>query len=570
MSNDRQYALGISYGHHESSVCLTSEDGDWVSLREESLSRVKGDYRFPVKSALYLLRSKGVYLSQIKAVCLHEKPLRTWLGHGFTQRLSPDHYKFKAQHLRYGNLSFQAQAKDFFKIKPSQVHYSNHYVSHYLNAKAFSPSLEGHVCLVMDGYGEGASGAVFSGDQTTWRELRRFKVTQSFGLLYASLTDWAGYNGNADEHKVMALAAFGAPVHRDFIRKHVICGSGLEFEINRNYFNFDDVTHAGYTAAFCEVFGAQKDRAGYSDMSSVASEAASNVVASFQAVIEECVNEIISEILDEANPGTSLLLCGGLFLNVKLVSKITYSNSNKRIIVPPSPGDAGSAIGAAYFLSEKLGWPFQSRNDAFCGPKLEHLTDYPHLYECMKLEDTAAFMDDQFSLGHSVAVYQGYSECGPRSLGSRSLLAGLETTSSIRNLNEITKRRERFRPIAPIVGEGSLTTPIAISSNDATLSRWMGTLICGDQLVGASSVALNNIAHRDGSMRAQIISASEMKDAGIHAALQKIVDSGVTLGNTSLNIAGDPTVFTPLDLYINLRRMGLKGVFADDVYYKVT
>lgn len=161
MSNDRQYALGISYGHHESSVCLTSDDGEWVSLREESLSRVKGDYRFPVKSALYLLRSKGVYLSQIKAVCLHEKPLRTWLGHGFTQRLSPDHYRFKAQHLRYGNLSFQAQAKAIFKIEPSQVHYSNHYVSHYLNAKAFSPSLEGHVCLVMDGYGEGASGAVF-------------------------------------------------------------------------------------------------------------------------------------------------------------------------------------------------------------------------------------------------------------------------------------------------------------------------------------------------------------------------------------------------------------------------
>ena len=569
MKTDKKYALGISYGHHESSVCLTTEDGQWVALREECLSRVKGDYRFPVKSALYLLRSQGVGLSQITGVCLHEKPLRTWLGHGFTKGLSADHYRLKAQHLRSGNLSFEAQAKSIFKVESKQFHYANHYVSHYLNAKAFSKSLGRHYCLVLDGYGEGASGAIFVGDEISWRELRRFQVNQSFGLLYAALTDWAGYNGNADEHKVMALAAYGEPIHRDFIRKHVICGSGAAFEVNKHYFNFDDVTQSGYTSAFCKVFGEQNDRSIYSDAFSAISKGVADVIASFQTVIAECVNEIIREILIDASPDTTLLLSGGLFLNVKLVSEITRENPNNRIIVPPSPGDAGSAIGAAYFLSAKFGWPFQSRDDAFCGPKLEPLSDYPHLFERLKLEDTTALMVKQLSFGYAVAVYQGYAECGPRSLGVRSLLASLETTDSVRRLNEITKKRERFRPIAPLFSLNSLSALSSIDDNDIILSRWMGTLVHVDQIVGQSSAVLANTAHRDGSMRAQITSDLEMKNAGIHVAVRNIVDSGTALGNTSLNIAGDPTVFTPLDLYINLRRMGLKGVFADDGYYTV-
>lgn len=569
MRDEKKYALGISYGHHESSVCLTAEDGKWVSLREECLSRVKGDYRFPVKSALYLLRSQGVALSQIKGICLHEKPLRTWLGHGFSQRLSPDHYRLKAQHLRGGNLSFESQAKSIFKIESMQVHYSNHYVSHYLNAKAFSKSPGRHFCLVLDGYGEGASGAVFSGDEISWRELRRFNVNQSFGLLYAALTDWAGYNGNADEHKVMALAAYGTPIHRNFIRKHVICGSGSAFGVNKHYFKYDDINCAGYTTSFCDVFGARNDRSIYSDMSSAMSRSAADVISSFQTVIEECVNEIIDEILHDASPDTSLLLSGGLFLNVKLVSEITRKHPKNLIIVPPSPGDAGSAIGAAYFLSEKFGWQFQTRADAFCGPRLEQLSDYPHLFECLELEDATTLMYEQLSLGDAVAVYQGYAECGPRSLGVRSLFAGLETTASIRKLNEITKKRERFRPIAPILSADSLAAPHNVTASDITISRWMGTLIHDDQLVGQSPSMLSNIAHHDGSMRAQITSGLEMKNAGIHNAVCNIVDSGTALGNTSLNIAGDPTVFTPLDLYINLRRMGLEGVFADDVYYKV-
>ena len=49
-----EYILGISYGHHESSCCLFSSDGSVEYIREEWVSRVKNDFRFPIFSLSYL------------------------------------------------------------------------------------------------------------------------------------------------------------------------------------------------------------------------------------------------------------------------------------------------------------------------------------------------------------------------------------------------------------------------------------------------------------------------------------------------------------------------------------
>ena len=49
-----EYIIGVSYGHHESSCTLISSNGQIIYLREEWLSRVKNDYRFPIFSLNYL------------------------------------------------------------------------------------------------------------------------------------------------------------------------------------------------------------------------------------------------------------------------------------------------------------------------------------------------------------------------------------------------------------------------------------------------------------------------------------------------------------------------------------
>ena len=80
------YIIGISYGHHESSCTLISSNGDLVYIREEWLSRVKNDYRFP-NFSLNFLKDNFLNLEEnLISICLFEKPLKNWLGIGLKKK----------------------------------------------------------------------------------------------------------------------------------------------------------------------------------------------------------------------------------------------------------------------------------------------------------------------------------------------------------------------------------------------------------------------------------------------------------------------------------------------------
>ena len=96
----KEYILGISYGHHESSCCLFSSDGGVEYVREEWISRVKNDFRFPVFSLNYLKNKHLNLEDKITAVCLFEKPLKNWLGIGTKKGLSIDNYLNKLKQFK--------------------------------------------------------------------------------------------------------------------------------------------------------------------------------------------------------------------------------------------------------------------------------------------------------------------------------------------------------------------------------------------------------------------------------------------------------------------------------------
>ena len=561
-------ALGVSYGHHESSACLLCADGSWEVVREEALSRIRGDHRFPIRSIEYLLASRSISRREIEVVCLHEKPLRNWLAHGFIKGQSPEHYLLKAQHLRHGNLSFQSLAKRWLGTPASRVHYSSHYASHYLTARAFLDNEQPHLALILDGYGEGLSGALFFGEGGEWEMLETFSVQQSLGLLYSALTSWVGYTSNSDEHKVMALSAYGEPRFYDLIRESVIVNEGSSFSVSSRFFNFEDYAQDAFTPEFCRVFGGPQAKKVLEDLGSKQARHVANVVASFQKVIEAVVCELAERMLEKYPRAETLLLGGGLFLNVKLVSEL-FERVHRRVLVSPTPGDAGSSIGAASFASDLLGWPFRVASSAFCGPVLQSLSGFPHLFQPFKVVDQSGLMLERLNDGQVCAVFQGRAECGPRSLGVRSLLCSIEKPEHIRRLNQVVKRREQFRPIAPML-MNPVTTPSSCSIRSRfEIGRWMGTLFEPTALLTNDFERFHHVMHADGSMRTQIVTDQDVMDGAFHSSLETLLDSGMILANTSLNIAGDPTVLTPLDLYVNLRRLGIAEVFADDTVYKV-
>ena len=133
-----------------------------------------------------------------------------------------------------------------------------------------------------------------------------------------------------------------------------------------------------------------------------------------------------------------------------------------------------------------------------------------------------------------VGVASGRAEFGPRALGNRSLLADPRGDTIKDKVNEI-KRRQKFRPFAPIILE-EYAHEYFDMPRGWHHSRYMQSVAsCRDPDLFPA------IVHADGSSRVQTVP----KDgSGIRELLEKwfVVTGCPMLLNTSLNIRGEPMV----------------------------
>ena len=72
------YFIGISAYYHESSIFLTDNNGTNCFVKEESLSRIKGDNNFPQKSLKFLIKKFNLKNENIESICFYEKPFKSW------------------------------------------------------------------------------------------------------------------------------------------------------------------------------------------------------------------------------------------------------------------------------------------------------------------------------------------------------------------------------------------------------------------------------------------------------------------------------------------------------------
>ena len=133
-----------------------------------------------------------------------------------------------------------------------------------------------------------------------------------------------------------------------------------------------------------------------------------------------------------------------------------------------------------------------------------------------------------------VGVANGRAEFGPRALGNRSLLADPRGPDIKDKVNEI-KRRQKFRPFAPIILEELVHDYFDMPTgwNDSRYMQVIATC--------RSSDLFPAIVHADGTSRVQTVP----KDgSGIRELLEKwyVMTDCPMLLNTSLNIRGEPMV----------------------------
>lgn len=254
---------------------------------------------------------------------------------------------------------------------------------------------------------------------------------------------------------------------------------------------------------------------------------------------------------DNLKRGLPLLISGGCGLNCDWNAAWRDSGLFSGVFVPPCANDTGSALGTAvdamrhHTGQAKLDW------SVYAGQEFEDdlesaegVTITP--FDADKL---ARLLQAGKVLGHAM----GRAEMGPRALGNRTILASPLLAGSLTRLNAI-KRRESYRPIAPIVAEG-------FAPNVFEPGLPSPHMLYFDKL---KTDALPAITHVDGSARIQTVNPQE--NARIHEILSAFeAQTGyAVLCNTSLNFLGRGFINKTSDLLRYAREFGLDGFVAED------
>ncbi|MEI6084960.1 MAG: carbamoyltransferase [Verrucomicrobiota bacterium] len=543
--------LGLSGAVHDAAAALLIDGQLVAAVEEERFKRVKHigfagyfghDSGLPHASIDYCLKTAGITADQIDAVGYFYDPWREFRSHlGFRLARAYRDPARAAYHL----VQSVTLLKDHLKTEPLfnrrrqhplKFHWLSHYATH--NAAAFfcSPFDEALI-LSIDAKGERDSCCVAVGKGNQIRTLETIPYPHSWGMFYMEVTKYLGFKPGHDEYKVMGLASFGKPTYLDQFRQIVKTQSDGSFRFDMRYF---DPTFTGpdmLGKKFYDTFGPARVP------NSAIDSHHEDIAASLQQILEECVLRYLEKL--RARTGQrNLCLSGGVVLNCVLNGKILESGLFDGIFIPPNPGDAGCAVGAALHIHHQLQHAPRGcvMDHAFLGPafsddEIRAALDNAKL-DYRKMEDTPQEVARLIADGKIVAWFQGRMEWGPRALGNRSLLAD-PTRAEMRDVvNKWVKHREDFRPFAPSV----LEEEVSKYFEHVTDSPFM-LFITKVKTDKRSKVPA--ITHVDGTARPQTVSR---RTNPLYWQVIKEFENltGVPcVLNTSFNIMGEPIVCTP-------------------------
>jgi carbamoyltransferase len=464
--------------------------------------------------------------------------------------------------------------KEFKKLDKKFSHkkllFNEHHESH--ASSAFYPSpFEKAIILTMDGVGEWATSTIAIGDQNKIEIKKEINFPHSLGLLYSSFTYYLGFKVNSGEYKVMGLAPYGKPVYKDLILNNLIdLKKDGSFRLNQKYFNYMGgltMTNKNFVKLFkMPVRKPEKETLTQFHM---------DMASSIQFVTEKILLRIIKFIKKEYKL-ENLCMAGGVALNCVANGKILESGIFKNIWIQPAAGDAGGALGAAmsvwhnYLNNARVPKSnlIDKMNGTFLGPEytesevknflLKKRIPFNEYNEKDLLINTAKILSD----GNAVGWFQGRMEFGPRSLGSRSILADPTSEKMQKNLNLKVKFRESFRPFAPAIifddlsdwFELKIKSPYMLFVSKLLKSKKLmlneeEKKLFGLDLLNIKRSVVPAITHVDYSARIQTVHKSINRKFYDLLLNFKSITKCPILVNTSFNVRGEPIVCSPEDAY---------------------
>lgn len=537
--------LGISCFYHDAAAALVRDGRLVAAAQEERFTRKRHDQDFPKHAVEYCLKEEGLDPVHVDTVVFYDKPflkferiLSTYIT-TFPKSL-PSFLKALPLWLKEKMWIPQTIRKELgFE---GEILFTEHHISHAASAFLVSPFEEAAI-LTVDGVGEWETSTYGVGKGTSINLRKSIHFPHSLGLLYSAFTYYLGFRVNSAEYKVMGLAPYGEPRFYDLIMRELVdVKEDGSFKIRMKYFSYDyGLTMTG--RAFERLFGRPRRLP-----EGPLTQFYKDVAASLQKVTDTIVVRMARHIQKETGQ-KYLCMAGGVALNCVSNSKILEETSFQDVFVQPAAGDAGGALGAAYYAYNTLMGNPRSyvMENAFLGPAFsdsfidQFLRDRnipaKQLERNELLQETARAIADQKVVGW----FQGKMEFGPRALGSRSILADPRNPKNQSVVNLKIKFRESFRPFAPTVLEDRVGDYFEWDKPSPYM-LFVATVRPDRREIPA-------VTHVDGSARLQTISRDQN---ALYYDLIREFDSQTgcpVVINTSFNVRGEPIVCTPEDAW---------------------
>mgnify|MGYP001274630450 FL=1 len=360
--------------------------------------------------------------------------------------------------------------------------------------------------VTIDAIGEKQT-ATISSWQKNQRILLRHEVNfpNSLGLFYSAVTKAVGLKPMEDEYILMGMAAYGEPVYKTKMETHLFDTPADDLH---NCLKTIDMSK-GLPKSFMSEEALQDKQVQF------------DLAASAQAVVEERIFNYC-KLAFKYTGSTNLVYQGGVALNCVANSKLY--DIYKNIWVMPNPGDAGSSLGAAALYYFEQTGNFVDWQGPYLGTEIEGKWPTEKFLESLRKGDI-------------FGVANGKAEFGPRALGNRSLFADARGTEIKDKVNAI-KRRQEFRPFAPIVLEEHARDWFDMPGGviNSPYMSFVCKCLKPDEIPA--------VVHADGTSRVQTVNRNQHPEL-YHAMRQWHAETGCPVVlNTSLNIKGQPIVNT--------------------------
>ncbi|MCB1645148.1 MAG: carbamoyltransferase [Pseudomonadales bacterium] len=449
---------------------------------------------------------------------------------------------------------------DWNKIEFDAV---EHHLAHASSAYHLSGFQEKTAILGIDGKGEYATTFFGYGENGVIHKIKEFYDPDSLGQLYASFTEYLGFEMLDGEYKVMGMAPYGDPSLYDLSR--LIDFDGEDIRVNTELVN--TVGLRRYKEGRKGFYFSQKliDWLGPRRKGDIADDPYVHYAASMQKMYEDISLQLIDRYLGDILKETGkLVFAGGGALNVKLNQKILGLDYVKELFVQPAASDAGTAIGAASYASWKRGVMPEKLQHVYLGPRytteecIEACENHPEKPAFERIADVPAKAAEILAAGHPVSWCQGRMEFGPRALGGRSILGCPSHPGIADKINEQIKFRERWRPFCPSILD---TVAKDMIQTDHPAPYMTITFEVAEEW----KHRVPEVVHEDGTSRVQIVNQdTNPRYYALLQEMEKLTGNGVVL-NTSMNRRGEPMVCSPADALNMFFGSDLQYLFLEDL-----